>query len=281
MSITNLQLLAKHLRHRLRRALVRPPAGTPILFANSFPKSGTHLLTQALHGLTRLGPAVDSGLPAIVMYDGPTGAARPLPAILADLARLRPGDIAYGHLHAAPGITAALCRDGAAPFFIYRDPRDAAVSHVHYVTDIETDHAHHAYYKALPDFHARLRASILGRPELGGLFPDIRARFEPYLGWLDRPEVCALRFEDFIRDQEATLGLILTHAASRGFPVPDSAARGARTLMAGIIPEKSPTFRSGKIGGWRENFSEENKRLFKETAGDLLVRLGYEDGGDW
>ncbi len=276
----------KHLRHRLRRGVARARygkslEGAPVLFANAFPKSGTHLLIQILQGFTRLGPAVDSGLPAVVMFDGPTGQPRPLRAILSELARLRPGDIAYGHLHALPEIVAALCRDGVAPFFVYRDPRDVVVSHVHYVTEIETNHVHHAYYRSLPDFDARLRTSILGRPELDAPFPDIRGRFEPYLGWLERPEVCALRFEELIEGQEAAIGRVIEHAAARGFPLPVRVPQAVRALIRGLNPAKSPTFRSGRVGGWRQVFTPEHKRLFKQVAGDLLVRLGYEKDDGW
>ncbi|NUM46780.1 MAG: sulfotransferase domain-containing protein [Anaerolineales bacterium] len=304
-----LQTSLKYLRHHLRRALARPPRTAPILFANSFPKSGTHLLTQVLEGMTKIGPAVDSGLPAIVMFDGPTGQPRPIKAILSDLARLRAGDIAYGHLHATPEIVRAFfpspsltpqpplpqgegesdslsprervgVRAGAALYFIYRDPRDVVVSHVHYVTEIEPNHVHHAYYRALPDFDARLKTSILGRPEMGTLFPDIRARFEPFLGWL-RADVCVIKFEDFIQHRETTLDRILTHAENHGFTFHGSRPDALRTLSDSINPQKSPTFRSGKVGGWRGKFSEENMRVFKETAGDLLVRLGYEENEDW
>ena len=36
------------------------------------------------------------------------------------------------------------------------------------------------------------------------------------------------------------------------------------------------TFRKGQIGGWREEFSEEHAQAARETAGQLLVELGYE-----
>lgn len=278
--ITNYQLPIKFLRHHLRRALARPPRTAPILFANSFPKSGTHLLTQVLQGMEKIGPAVDSGLPAVVMFDGPTGQPRSIKAILSDLARLRAGDIAYGHLHATSEIVPALCREGVALFFIYRDPRDVVVSHVHYVTEIEPNHVHHAYYRALPDFDARLKTSITGRPEMGDLFPDIRTRFKPFLGWL-RPEVCVLKFEDFIQHREATLNRILAQAEQHGFTLHVSRSIALQTLSDSINPQKSPTFRSGKVGGWRDKFTNAHKRLFKETAGELLVQLGYEETADW
>ena len=36
-----------------------------------------------------------------------------------------------------------------------------------------------------------------------------------------------------------------------------------------------------KVGGWKEFFTEEHKRLFKEVAGDLLVKLAYEENNSW
>ena len=52
-------------------------------------------------------------------------------------------------------------------------------------------------------------------------------------------------------------------------------------LERAITPKKSGTFRKGQPGNWRQHFSEANKALFKEQAGDLLLRLGYETDNDW
>lgn len=275
-------------RRRLRRwqAMLRwrrlSLSGVPMLFANSIPKSGTHLLTQVLQGFTNLGPAVDSGLPAIVTYDGITGRQRSPSQIVNDLERLLPGDIGYGHLHAQPEVADYLCRPSAAAFFILRDPRDVVVSHVHYVTEIETNHIHHAYYaQELKDFEQRLRTSILGLPGEQIPFPDIHQRFAPYLGWLGRPEVLTLRYEDFLADREQVLRAIYDHVVRRGFPAALERDQAVSLLGDGIDPQRSPTFRSGKAGGWKAEFSPENKKLFKDVAGELLVRLGYEKDSGW
>jgi hypothetical protein len=64
-------------RYRMRRLQYRLRYGrtdTPIFFANSFPKSGTHLLLQAIQGFARLGPVIYSGLPAVTMYEAFSGA---------------------------------------------------------------------------------------------------------------------------------------------------------------------------------------------------------------
>ena len=283
---TKSKFALKLVRRKARRAAATlqhgPLSDTPLLFANSFPKSGTHLLTQVLQGLTQISPAVESGLPAIITFDGPTGQPRPVADILRDLRRLRPGDIAYGHLHALPEVVAHLTAPGAAPFFILRDPRDVVVSHVHYVTEMEPNHVHHAWYRdELSNFDERLRTSISGLPDLEIPFPDIRGRFDPYMGWLNAPEVLVLFYEDFITHREQTLLRVLNHARSRGLKLHVGEQEALRVLESAINPRKSPTFRSGKIGKWREAFNDAHKALFKEIAGDLLIRLGYEVDDEW
>jgi len=47
--------------------------------------------------------------------------------------------------------------------------------------------------------------------------------------------------------------------------------------------EEDPTsfFRKGVAGDWKNVFSARDKQVFKEVAGGLLVRLGYEENDDW
>jgi hypothetical protein len=278
---TSLRLLRRGLRRGSQWLRYRC-LDAPVLFGNSFPKSGTHLLTQVLAGFSRFGPVVNSGLPAVTMYSGITGVERPLETILGEINRLRSGDVGYGHLHALPKIEQALCRDGVAPYFIFRDPRDVAVSHVFYITEKEPDHIHHHYYAhVLSSFDERLKVSIEGRPELDFPFPNISARFEPFMPWLDKPEVLSFRFEEFITRKGETIGKVLDHAVVRGFRYHGEREKAIELLSSSIDPQRSPTFRSGKVGGWKDYFTVEHKRLFKQVAGDLLVELGYESDLDW
>jgi hypothetical protein len=40
-------------------------------------------------------------------------------------------------------------------------------------------------------------------------------------------------------------------------------------------------FRKGLAGDWRNVFTERDKEIYKEAAGDLLIKLGYENDYDW
>jgi hypothetical protein len=278
----------RRLRWRLRRVWARAHFGgermarSPLLFANSFPKSGTHLLIQVLEAFPRIGPGVIQGMGPVLTFERETGRKRSGQEIARELEPLGPGDIGFGHVIATTETLAILCRSQVAHFFLYRDPRDVVVSHAFYVTDKADDHVHHAYYTdALSSAEDRIETSILGRPGSGLDFPDIGERFALYRGWLECPWVCRLRYEDFITDRAETLRSILAYAQERGFTLHKEIEPAVKILAEAIDPQRSPTFRRGKIGGWKDHFNDRHKGLFKEVAGDLLIQLGYEQDKDW
>jgi hypothetical protein len=255
-------------------------AGLPALLGISFPKSGTHLLDQILLGFSKVAPFSTRLHSFYAEYEGESGRKRSPEQALAWLDSLGPGDIASAHLFARPEAVERVCSSKFVPYFIFRDPRDVVVSHVFYVTEMEARHVHHDYYASLPDFDSRLTVSILGRPDGGVEFPNIAARFAPYLGWLDRPEVLTLHFEQLIHDRLGALARILDHLLAH-FPLTAPRPQILESLEASINPKRSPTFRSGKTGEWRKYFTSEHKQIFKEVAGSLLVKLGYEKDENW
>lgn len=261
-------------------SLREPRAGWPILLGISFPKSGTHLLDQILVGFSRVAPFSFRLHSFYAEYDGETGIRRSPKLALDWLDSLRPRDVASAHLFAQPETIARVQKPGFLSFFIFRDPRDVVVSHAYYITEMNARHVHHGYFASLPDIDSRLRASILGRSGLDIEFPDIASRFAPYKGWMDCPQVLKLRFEDLVEERVRTLGLILDHFLARvSIPIPRQAILAE--LEASINPRRSPTFRSGKTGEWRQHFTAEHKDLFKSVTGDLLIQLGYETGHNW
>jgi hypothetical protein len=261
-------------------SLPAPQAGWPILLSASFPKSGTHLLDQILLGFAQVAPFSKRVHSFFAEYDGESGIKHPPEDALAWLDALRPCDIASAHLFARPEVLARVTSPAFVPYFIFRDPRDVVVSHVFYVTDMEARHAHHNYYASLPDFNSRLNTSVLGRPDADIEFLNIAERFVPYMAWLDHPEVLSIHFEDLINDRAATLTCIMEHLLARA-PLQTPRQLILSAMETSINPTKSPTFRSGKTGEWKKHFTDEHKRIFKDVAGDLLVRLGYEKDNNW
>ncbi|HEX2995254.1 MAG TPA: sulfotransferase domain-containing protein [Anaerolineales bacterium] len=261
-------------------ALSAPEGDWPALLGISFPKSGTHLLDQILLGFAKVAPFSQRLHSFYAEYEGESGRKRSPEQALRWVNSLCPRDIASAHLFAREEVIKRVCSPAFVPYFIFRDPRDVAVSHVFYVTDMEARHVHHDYYQSLSDFNARLRVSILGRLEAEIEFPNIAERFAPYLGWLDQPAVMKIHFEDLIHDRAGMLNHIIDHFLARA-PIPAARESILEALESSINPSRSPTFRSGKTGEWKKYFTEEHKQTFKDVAGDLLIRLGYEKDNRW
>jgi hypothetical protein len=257
--------------YRMRHA----GADLPIVFGNSFPKSGTNLLLQILGSLTALDAFLDRET-FILTYR--RGVKRAPEAVTRDLVRLLPGEVAGGHVFATEANKAAFRERGARCLFIYRDPRDVAVSHAFFVTNMAPYHAHHDYYaNVLTSMEERIATSIVGRPGIAIEFPNIRARFEPYLGWLQQEYVLPLRFEDLIHDRRRTLERMLDHIEAGGYRIPAGRERALDVFERSIDPSKSRTFREGRTGSWREHFTSEHRALFADVSGDLLAQLGYDE----
>jgi hypothetical protein len=252
----------------------------PAVLGNAMPKSGSHLIIQVLQGLTGLGPFVNGGFPPV--NRGEDNSKLPEKAILANIQRMQPGDIAYGYLKAQQPFISALTAPGRASVFVYRDPRDVIVSHVFYATQMYPGHWMHRYYtETLHSMEERINAAIQGVDEEGTELSDIRTKYLAYMGWLEQPEVLCLRFEDLILERVAALGRLLEYLEVRGFTPQVHRAQAIAVLEEAIKPKKSGTFRKGQPGNWREHFTPANKDLFKEQTGDLLLRLGYEQDDTW
>ncbi len=258
-------------------SLPEPQSGWPVLLGMSFPKSGTHLLDQILVGFSKVAPFALRLHSFFAGYDGESGVKHSLAETLSWVDSLRSLDVASAHLFALPEVVDRVIRPAFVPYFIYRDPRDAAVSHVFYVNDMEPNHVHHDYYQSLPDFNARLRASILGRsdPSIAAQavdveFPDMAGRFAPYLNWLDQPSVLKIHFEDLVNDRAHTLNLILDHLLAR---IGSDTLRTPResiiaSLEASINPSRSPPSAQARPGNGKNISPPSIKRFSRMWQGN-------------
>jgi sulfotransferase 6B1 len=283
-------LIVQKLRHTLRpygktaQAILRWKRlsfnDAPPVFGNSKPKSGSHLLLQILNGFTQIMPYryVDADPIRTIKKDG---GRRSADKIAADLRDVPQGVIGWGYVEASPENVAVLCQPNRVNYFIYRDPRDMLVSQVFFATDMHEEHGMHEYYKSLPDFAARLNVAITGIDRDGLKMVSVKQRYEGVFQWLSQKHVMCIRFEDLINNRDVTLNAMLDEVEKTGYRIPTPREKSLSILVDAIQPKKSHTFRSGKTGGWSQHFTGEHKKLFKDVAGDLLVRLGYEKGNDW
>jgi len=249
----------------------------PILIGNAMAKSGSHILAQFLEGISAISPMVFTDHHPIRTIES-GGRRRDPVEVLADIHRLRRGDIGWGYIPGREPYLNALSNPEFIQFFIYRDPRDKIISHIFYAMDIHEGHAMRSFYREQPDMAACIDATIKG---VDGMLEDIRTVYESYLGWLDQKRVMCLRFEDLVNRREASLDAMLLFLANHGLSFELERGEHTRHLNQVMSPVHSPTFRKGQSGGWREYFTPGNIELFKAISGDLLIRLGYEESMAW
>jgi hypothetical protein len=212
------------------------------------------------------------------------------------LANARSGHVFSGHIPYDPELAKWLDNQGVRRIFVYRDPRDYAVSHSHFIMNLRQKLPLYPTFSHLEDDHSRLMACIngIGEGRTSARFsatslPNVKLFYGQFLGWLDDPNTFSVRYEDFITDQPGHLNpeapqklrslVSYLQVLKEEQPLDDDSL--SAFLQSTMDPNKSPTFRLGKKGTWKDEFSPEHVQVFKEIAGDLLIKLAYERDLNW
>ena len=247
----------------------------PKIFANSVPKAGTNLLKRTL-----------SLLPCVVSHW-----TYHLDPRIGDwnkqLRSVSKGQTVTAHFPWSQATANILRNGGFKMFFMIRDLRDIASSNAFYITYSDKTHRLHTYFNSLSSDEERLAVSIAGI-DANLLNDGIRSKSisehaASYLGWMKETNCLTVRFEDLIgargggndNKQLQTVSSIVRHL---GVKLSDEVVCG---IAEDTFFAKSRTFRKGLIGDWKNHFTEEHKRLFKETAGEALIEMGYEKDYNW
>lgn len=243
----------------------------PKILANSIPKSGTHLLERLLYLL----PGVSRHLSGTLwqQYD-PSRLRR-------RCAGLKRGQFFVAHLYYHDDFPEILDEFGIKTILQIRDPRDIVISNARYMT-VNRKHRLHDYFaNHLKNDKERLHCCIRGseKPEEYSI-ASLMERFYP---WMQCPNVLTVRFKDLIGEQgggtaekqKETVDGILD------FIGVDLSEEKRRNLMKKVFYTRSKTFNKGKINQWETRFDDEDKKLFKEVAGDWLIKYGYETDLNW
>lgn len=263
-----------------KRATDADLAARPPVIANSFPKSGTHLLVQILEGLpdrVNYGAFLGSETSSFQLKErSPENTCNFIRGFV-------PGEIIRGHLYHDPLYAAELAKRHTVNYFIYRDPRDVVVSEAHYLRDMNRWHKLHGYFRQCDSMEDAIMLSINGLdPPVPGIpYPNIAERFRRYIGWLDRDDCLSIRFEDLVSERQAELIRATAEFYAPRTATPFDVEAAVARMSTMIAPHKSHTFRSGKKAGWQREFTPAHRERFAELAGDMLVRLGYEPNLDW
>ena len=266
----------------------------PKWLLNGFPKAGLHLCELMMQPLAKRMPAGQMhAAPFVGTFAGHSFTTEwtNTELFLYHVARLKPGHMFYSHIGHQDPIEAFLYYLGVALIFCVRDFRDVAVSQAFHVTS-ENDglaHADKELYRNLGSFDEVLKAVIVGINEYAGVMD----RWALYAPWVEADWIYLFRFERAIREPEVVAAEMLEYGILRSAKIFGFEMRGegrgpsfhdvVHTMAeTSAQRERSLTFRKGNVGDWRAHFTDEHKRLFKESDKDgWLVRLGYETSADW
>lgn len=225
-----------------------------LIIVNTFPKSGTGLIRNMMSGIA-------TNLGHLSQFDGAAagGPERSKTEIFKILRSIK--EKAWGidghsfmtaHLHHNFMIKDYMRDMDTRWIFLYRDLRGVAVSHAYYITK-DSGHCYHEAYSKMPTMKERAGLSITG---WGGNFPDIGQRFLPYIPWMFDQDVYSVKYENLVEDKERIILELGIFCSEPNY----------QRLLSNVS-ETNYTLRKGDPHSWKEEMSEDNKRLFDGVAG--------------
>lgn len=104
---------------------------------------------------------------------------------------------------------------------------------------------------------------------LGANYMEVR-----YEDLLEKPEEEVQRLLDFLGADDSSDDIVKACIDSASFEKWTKGRKRGEEDAASF-------FRKGVAGDWKSIFTERDKQVFKDVAGDLLIELGYEKDKDW
>jgi len=170
----------------------------------------------------------------------------------------------------------------------YRDLRDVAVARYHRLVEFPKSKRDPLYM----DYRTMEKEKAMNHS-----IEVVKDHFIPWIyGWIklaqQRPDnICLIRFEDLIKDTHGSFHKVLKFY---DIPLTDekinqivNACKGRGNMRQNMRTAQflpwgySSNFRSGKIGNWKNEFSEDNLKRSKDLLGSALIELGYEKDLNW
>ena len=213
---------------------------------------------------------------------------------------LKDGQVIAGHYSLNREIHQMLDGDELLGVYLYRDPRDVAVSAALYIKYVLRHHFQHPLFSRLSEAEAISLMLSGGIIPLDDLPYEVTEKQQPYVvfggmryycdniyPWLEHPKVATLRYEEFTRCPEEALshslesvGVVVSkeriEALSKGKSF--VGASGGRAIN---VEDKTSHFRKGIVGDYQNHFTELHRSVCKLFIGDDLIRLGYEKDYSW
>lgn len=238
-----------------------------ILFVAGLPKSGTTWLENMLGTFPGYTIIPD---PKITVWEYANGGSHQFQLSLDYFQKVSKAlALVKVHCHASANNVRMLEKLGVPYVVMYRDLRDAAISHVFYVKRTPW----HAEYP-----HYRNKDIKSGLEHFGNtLLPQWVAWIEGWQRNRDKKRSIIVKYEEMKANPVDVFSRIVQH-----YELPDKDIESiVEKFRFDKMKRKGSFFRKGKAGDWKNHFDDHLKDLFKEKVGQFLVQEGYEKDLDW
>jgi hypothetical protein len=216
----------------------------PRVIINSVPKSGTNLVQEILHQFPLLRGRVTKTLTSEMNEE----------ELLRKVASIRRGEVMPAHIFYDEKIASLMCKEDIKMIFVVRDFRDAMLSHINYIDQIDITHPHHQVFAGLKGLDEKIDACLLGVRDKFQSWPNLVRGFR---GWVNAENVMLVRFEDLIGEVgggngETQRAVVIEMANFLGIELPD-----VQKVIRNMYNENGLTFNAPEIGKWKKKFSQE------------------------
>lgn len=233
----------------------------PRIFSNTIPKSGSHLLIRLFELTPNL---VRSGYAFTAHHLHEGNVVRQIP-------HLSRGTFTVGHMPFDGQVAQELAACDVKTLITVRDPRDLAVSMMHWIMR-ESDHPLYGVFQELPTDTDRLLAVIDG---VDGKLPDLKTVYERYSAW--ETAGFLVQYEHLVGRQgggsdtlqKKVIDGIFKHC---GIDLP---AEIIADIQGKVYFKKARTFRKGVIGDWVNYFDKDVLGCYQEKC-ETLARFEFE-----
>jgi hypothetical protein len=162
--------------------------------------------------------------------------------------------------------------------FNYRDPRDMTLSLVNFLS--------HRTKNGLsaPSFHPVFSRILLAKNSLeerltyaltDTSFPCRPEDFNQLLWLLHHPGVCKVTFEELVGAEGGGSAESQAAAVARLTSFLGATGLAPAEITGSLFNTEAFSFYKGQIGGWREVFTAEHRRLAEQRFGQVLPLYGY------
>ena len=275
---------------RLSIESIKGRLGGPIVIINSLPKAGTNLADNVLFnipsmrrkfGRTLKHPnknilARTKLLKSIINYSDEKNTKK----TISYLKKMKKGQYSLCHIDFKNEFEEIVDKKNIKVIYVIRDPRDKIISHYKYVSEIDSTHREHKFFKTLDSDDEKINTLING---VDGFTRSIDEQLNSYNGWSKSKNCLTVKFENLIGENGGGSNDLQLQSLNKiiEFLNIDLNESQKNKILKNLFSKKSPTFRKGTINNWKKIMSKKHKKTLKIRIGQWLIDNGYENDFNW